>query len=103
MTVDVDPQGYEAGAIFALADFAGRRVLEIGSGDCRLTWRYAHQAARVVAVEPFEPAHQRALANLPFDLRDRVSLHNGTFEDLAGSGLPRRGGQEPDVVPQSHF
>ena len=88
MTVEVDPQGYETDALFSLADFTGRRVLEIGSGDGRLTWRYAHRAGRVTTVEPFQPAFERATADLPADLRDRVTLHSATFEDLAGSSLP---------------
>ena len=88
MAVEVDPQGHEAGALTALADFRGRRVLEVGSGDCRLTWRYAREATRVTAVEPFQPAHDRAFRNRPADLHDRVTLRNANLDDLAGSTLP---------------
>jgi 16S rRNA A1518/A1519 N6-dimethyltransferase RsmA/KsgA/DIM1 with predicted DNA glycosylase/AP lyase activity len=88
MAVEIDPQGYEREALLALADFNGRRVLEIGAGDCRLTWLYAHQAASVTAVEPFRPAHERATADLPGGLRDRVTLCNSTFDGFAGSSLP---------------
>lgn len=88
MAVEVDPQGHEAGALAALADFRGRRVLEVGSGDCRLTSRYAREATRGTAVEPFQPAHDRASKNRPADLRDRVTLRNASLEDLAGSDLP---------------
>ncbi len=88
MAVEVDPQGREAGALAALADFRGRRVLEVGSGDCRLTWRYAREAAGVTAVEPFRPAHERASRDRPADLQDKVTLLNTSLEDLAGSTLP---------------
>ena len=88
MTAEVDPQRYEAEALESLADFRGRRVLEVGSGECRLTWRYAGQASRVTAVEPFKPAHDRAAALMPAHLRDRVTLENKTFVELAGSALP---------------
>ena len=52
MTIRTDPENNEPNALFALADFNGRRVLEIGCGDGRLTWRYADKAAHVTAIEP---------------------------------------------------
>jgi cyclopropane fatty-acyl-phospholipid synthase-like methyltransferase len=88
MTVEVDADGQETNALFALVDFNGRHVLEIGSGDGRLTWRYATRAGRATAIEPFRPAHKRAVERLPADLRDRVALRNASFEEFAASSPP---------------
>jgi cyclopropane fatty-acyl-phospholipid synthase-like methyltransferase len=68
MTVRVDPEQNEIGALLDFVDLDGRRVLEIGSGDGRLTWRYADRVASVTAVEPFAPAVARAEDNLPREL-----------------------------------
>ena len=54
MTIRVDPENGEPRALFNLVDLSSRRVLEIGCGDGRLTWRYADRAAHVTAIDPFE-------------------------------------------------
>jgi cyclopropane fatty-acyl-phospholipid synthase-like methyltransferase len=51
MTIRVDPEKNEIGVLFDFVDLDGRRVLEIGSGEGRLTSRYADRAATVTAVE----------------------------------------------------
>ena len=83
MTVRVDPEQNEIGALLDLVDLEGRRVLEIGSGDCRLTWRYADRAAHVTAVEPFAPASARAKDNLTPELARRVVLRRAAFGEFA--------------------
>jgi 16S rRNA A1518/A1519 N6-dimethyltransferase RsmA/KsgA/DIM1 with predicted DNA glycosylase/AP lyase activity len=66
MTILLDPEGNESNALFSLPiPWTGASVLEIGSGDGRLTWRYADKVARVVAIEPDEGKHKSALANRP--------------------------------------
>ena len=45
--------------------WTGKSVLEIGSGDGRLTWRYADKVARVVGLEPDAEKHAAALENHP--------------------------------------
>jgi 2-polyprenyl-3-methyl-5-hydroxy-6-metoxy-1,4-benzoquinol methylase len=80
-----DPDNNEIRALFDMADFSGKHVLEIGCGDGRLTWRYADAATHVTAIEPFEESFRRARANLLDTLRDRVEFHNIAFEDFANS------------------
>ena len=57
----IDPEGAELAALGKLVDFAGLRVLEVGCGDGRLTWRYAGEAASVLATDP-DGAPSAALA-----------------------------------------
>jgi SAM-dependent methyltransferase len=85
MTVRVDPEQNEIGALFGFVDLDGRRVLEIGSGDGRLTCRYANRAADVTAVEPFAPAVVRAQENLPRELAPRVALRRAKFSEFAAA------------------
>jgi SAM-dependent methyltransferase len=65
MAVRHDPENREVLALDAmLPDLVGRRVLEIGCGDGRLTRRYAHRAGSVLAIDP-DPARIAALENNP--------------------------------------
>ncbi len=85
MTIKVDPENNEPNALFALADFNGRRVLEIGCGDGRLTWRYADRAAHVTAIDPVEGSIARARENTPDELKSRVEFRHIAFEDFAAA------------------
>ncbi len=88
MTIRVDPAGSETSALFGLVDLGGKHVLEIGSGDGRLTWRFAGLAAHVTAVEPFAPSVARAKKNLPGELTDRVDFQQVGFDDFALAAEP---------------
>ena len=83
MTIRVDPENNEPRALFDLIDFNGQRVLEIGCGDGRLTWRYADRAAHITAIDPFERSIVRARENLPEQLRSRVKFRHIAFDDFA--------------------
>jgi 16S rRNA A1518/A1519 N6-dimethyltransferase RsmA/KsgA/DIM1 with predicted DNA glycosylase/AP lyase activity len=67
-----DSLGAEPAAIAAAADLAGRRVLEVGCGDGRLTRFVAEHAAEVYAFDPDAGQVARAKAELPAELRERV-------------------------------
>ena len=88
MVLKIDPENNESRALFDLADFAGRRVLEIGCGDGRLTWRYAESAVQVTGVDPSSEAITRARENVPNGLRDRVAFHDIAFETFAACSAP---------------
>jgi ubiquinone/menaquinone biosynthesis C-methylase UbiE len=70
----VDPEGVETAALARLVPVDGLRVLELGCGDGRLTFRYAHAAASVLAVDPDTERIAAARAALPRELEDHVSF-----------------------------
>src|SRR3990170_1515021 len=85
MPIRVDPEKNETRALFDLADFSGKHVLEIGCGDGRLTWCYAGRAAQVTAIDSFADGIGRARENLPGELQGRVEFQCIAFEDFAAA------------------
>jgi cyclopropane fatty-acyl-phospholipid synthase-like methyltransferase len=88
MAVEADPEHNETRALFDLVELANRRVLEVGSGDGRLTWRYAGLAAHVTAVEPSAASMRQAKEALPDSLRGRVAFHNSPLDGFAAGSQP---------------
>ena|SRR5687768_12619589 len=82
-----DAQGAEPAAIAAAADLAGKRVLEIGCGDGRLTRFVAEHAAEVYAFDPEAERVAEAKAALPAELRERVRF---AVHDADALDVPRR-------------
>jgi predicted RNA methylase len=75
MGIQLDPEGNEIAALLDLAgDLTDKDVLEIGSGDGRLTWRYASMARQVIGIEPDTDKASLAEKNMPTSLRGRVEL-----------------------------
>jgi 2-polyprenyl-3-methyl-5-hydroxy-6-metoxy-1,4-benzoquinol methylase len=88
MAIKQDPEENEIRALLNMADLTGFKVLEIGCGDGRLTWRYAQDIAHVTAIDPFEPSIRRARENIPSALYDRVELFHISFDDFALGSKP---------------
>lgn len=66
MAIIEDPEQHESAALTRLVpSFDGRRVLEIGCGDGRLTRLVSHRAASVVAVDANENDIASLRAELP--------------------------------------
>ncbi|MGE5251206.1 MAG: class I SAM-dependent methyltransferase [Bacteroidota bacterium] len=74
MTLNRDPENNESKALRRHADFDGRRVLEIGCGEGRLTWKYAGAASHVTGIEIDLDALKVARVDCPAALQNRVSL-----------------------------
>ena len=82
-----DPDGAEARVLGGVADFSGRRVLEIGCGDGRLTWLFAPRAESVLGIDPDEEQITLARSNTPPELADRVQFEVGEAEDLSKTAV----------------
>lgn len=74
MTLHKDPEETETRLLKQAADLTGKDVLEIGCGDGRLTWRYAHAARGVTGIDPDVDALKTAMAGCPASLHDTVSF-----------------------------
>jgi len=72
VTVQRDPEGIETVYLHDFARFAGARVLEVGCGEGRLTWRYADAARRVVGIDPDPERLRLASRDCPQALRPSV-------------------------------
>ncbi len=63
-----------------------------------LTWRYASQAAQVVAIDPNPEKISRARQNLPAELNDRVSFHALGLEEFVAQHPPQDQANKFDLV-----
>ena len=66
-----------------MADFTNKRVLEIGCGEGRLTWKYATSANQVVGIDLDRGALRVATIDRASDLE-----HNVSFACAASEYLP---------------
>ncbi len=82
MEVSVDRDGFETAMIHDLVDFEDMRVLEVGCGDGRLTWRYATTAGEVVAIDTNEKRIRAAIEACPLELREKVSFHTADINSF---------------------
>jgi protein-L-isoaspartate O-methyltransferase len=67
----IDPASAEPGMIARAADFSGMRVLEVGSGDGRMTAMISKRAKSVLSIDPDEDAISAALKRA-----EEYGLHN---------------------------
>lgn len=69
-----DPENFERKKLLDFADFTDSRVLEIGCGEGRLTWKYAPASHLTFGLDPDFDALRAARADRPLDLHGRVHL-----------------------------
>ena len=82
MTLRVDPEKNEIHALKEMTEWRGKRVLEIGCGDGRLTRRLASLGAQIEAIDPNKEMIVLARKQLPARYSDRVQFKVRTAEDL---------------------
>ncbi len=68
MSVLKDPERTETKTLRRFADFNGKRVLEIGCGDGRLTWHYAKETEFVAGIDLNADDLRVATIDRPSDL-----------------------------------
>lgn len=82
MTLQKDPEGFERKILHKYADLANRRVLEVGCGEGRLTWKYAAASSLTVGFDPDHDALRVARADTPYDLRKHVHFANASAKHI---------------------
>jgi len=83
MTFQKDPELNETKQLQHFTDFTGKRVLEIGCGEGRLTWRYAAKPAITIAIDPDRrDALRVATIDRPSDMEEKVYFSNALAEHL---------------------
>ncbi len=87
MPLAMDPAGKEIRALQDIIDWRGKRLLEIGCGDGRLTLRLAaFEPASIEAIDPDPQRIRLARKNLPALYARRIHFHTGHAEKLRYPG-----------------
>lgn len=77
-----DPEHLERKMLHQYADFSNRRVLEIGCGEGRLTWKYAGASTLTIGFDSDHSALRIARADAPPDLRGRVHFASASAKHI---------------------
>ncbi len=77
-----DPEGRELANLEQVTRLQDAAVVEIGCGNGRLTWRYAAQAASVLAFDSDRGILAEALVARPAELMSKVALVRAAAEAL---------------------
>lgn len=84
MSLTMDPAQNELRALKDVTTWRGKRVLEIGCGDGRLSQRLASLGvAQVIALDPDAELIRAAKKNLPQRYKERVTFRVGHGERLS--------------------
>jgi ubiquinone/menaquinone biosynthesis C-methylase UbiE len=82
MTLQQDPERNETKYLHSYADFGGKRVLEIGCGEGRLTWQYANESRSTIGIDLDRDALRVAIIDRPSDLKGKIHFSLAKSEQL---------------------
>lgn len=86
--IKIDPENVETTTLLKfIGSLSGKRVLEVGCGDGRLTWHYADLASEVVGIDPdheqIAAANQNSPSHVHFQAADILNFHDPCPFDVA--------------------
>jgi ubiquinone/menaquinone biosynthesis C-methylase UbiE len=82
MTIQKDSERNETKYLQKFADFTGKRVLEIGCGEGRLTWQYAKATRLTIGIDLDADTLRVATIERPSDLENKVYFSQAVSEQL---------------------
>ncbi len=82
MALRIDVEGNEIRALRQVTDWRGKKVLEIGCGNGRLTKRVARLGAEIHAIDPQPELIQMARQGLPKSFQSHVQFSVGKSSRL---------------------
>jgi ubiquinone/menaquinone biosynthesis C-methylase UbiE len=82
MTLQRDPERNEINHLRKVTDFRGKRVLEIGCGEGRMTWQYAKWTESTIGIDLDHDSLRVANVDRPYDLEDKVQLACANSDSL---------------------
>ncbi|MBV6396834.1 MAG: Ubiquinone/menaquinone biosynthesis C-methyltransferase UbiE [Anaerolineales bacterium] len=82
MTIQKDIEGNEKKYLHEFADFSHKRVVEIGCGEGRLTWQYAHASSLTIGLDSDHGALRVASIDAPHDRKHKIHFVHSEAEHL---------------------
>lgn len=77
-----DPENHEKKILHRFVDVSNKRVLEVGCGEGRLTWKYAGASSLTVGFDPDHSALRVARADSPHDLRGHIHFTGASAKHI---------------------
>ena len=82
MTLQTDLERTEKKYLHKYADFAGKRVIEIGCGEGRLTWQYAKETRSTIGIDLDADALRVASIDRSSDLTNKILFARAESEHI---------------------
>ncbi len=82
MSLQRDPEGFEKKVLHKFAELSNKRVLEVGCGEGRLTFKYAAAPSLTVGFDPDLDALRIARADMPYNLQTQVQFANASASHI---------------------
>ena len=82
MPIQKDAENNEKKYLHKFADLNGKRVLEIGCGEGRLTWKYASASSLTIGLDTDHDALRVAVIDTPHDTNHKTAFARAQAEHI---------------------